>query len=128
VKETVRVGEFEAVLEVRGRHVLSTETGEVTTAVDMRAYLEQVDRFLARTGTTSVVFDARQDGAPRRGDKETRDVRWDWLQTTKRARQVAVIAEQEIAQTRINMTARARKVNVRAFLDFEGAERWLEDA
>ena len=125
--ETFQVGEFSAVLEPRGRHLLCTETGECRDAAELTTYLAQIERLLARTNTTRVLFDARKDAAPRRGDKETRDARWEWIRTSPRAKQIAVIAENEIAMTRINMTARANKVALRAFLDFESAEAWLDE-
>src|SRR5690349_9917813 len=104
-------------MSTRGTHVLSVEAGEIATADEMQRYLAVLERFVERAGVKRVIFDARRDGPPRRGDKETRDVRWDHLATKTRITRSAVIVESEIAQTRVNMTARSRKVLLQAFLD-----------
>jgi len=114
-------------MSLEGAHVLTAERGELTTAEEMRAYLAALEHFVERAGVTSVLFDARNDGAPRAGDKATRDVRWDYLAKRTRITRSAVVAESEIAQTRINMTARAHGVTLRAFLDHESAEKWLAE-
>lgn len=127
MRETFELGEFNATITDEGSHVLSVEIGEVLTAEDMRRYLAALERFVTRTTITRVLFDARRDAPPRRGDKETREVRWDHLANRTRIVHSAVLVDSEIAQTRVNMTARAHKVSLQAFLDRPSAERWLKE-
>lgn len=127
MRDVFSLGEFTATLTDEGTHVLTVEVGEVQTAEEMRRYLEALERFVGRATSARVLFDARRDGPPCRGDKETREVRWDHLSKKTRITHSAVIVDSELAQTRVNMTARANKVALQAFLDLPSAERWLKD-
>ena len=126
--ETFDAAPFRAVMSARGAHVLTVEHGETASGADMRTYMIALERFVRRAGVGSVLFDARRDGAPRSGDEETREARWAFLAATTVITRSAVVADNDLAQMRINMTARARGVTLRAFLDFPSAEKWLAEA
>lgn len=125
--ETFEIDGFTATLTDEGTYVLTVEVGEVMTGEAMHRYLEALERFVARAGRSRVLFDARHDGPPRVGDKETREVRWAHLSGATRITCSAVVVDSDIAQTRVNMTARARKVTLQAFVHRRDAERWLSE-
>jgi hypothetical protein len=127
VNETFEIDEFSATMSDEGTYVLTVEVGELMTGEAMRRYLQALERFVDAAGATRVLFDARRDGPPRAGDRETREARWDHLAGRTVITCSAVVVESEIAQARVNMTARARKVVLQAFVDRPSAERWLRE-
>lgn len=118
-------GDFSAELEPGTGYLLVVEHGQLGSADAMVAYLDEVERHAQRAGVERALFDARQDPPPTRGDESVGLARWDYWADKTRLSAIAVLFKSEIAEARVNMTARARRVNVRAFLDRTAAEEWL---
>ena len=127
MQEAFALGEFTATFTVERGFVRAVEIGELQTGAEMRQYLAALETFIGRAGVTSVLFDARRDGPPRRGDQDTREARWSHLARGSRIVRSAVVVDGELTVTRINMTARARKVALQAFASTAAAEAWLRD-
>lgn len=125
VPVTFESGEFVATFSVSDGYVRTTEVGELMTGAEMRRYMAALERFVVEAGVTSVLFDARRDGPPRVGDQETREARWQHLAGPSRIARSAVVVESDLAVARVNMTARARKVVLQAFVEPGAALAWL---
>ncbi len=125
MRELYQIGDFRAEIESREGYILIAETGRIDEAEAMRQYLEVIRLFGARTGHTRVLFDAREPLASAPGDLGARDARWDFFCGQRRLTRHAVVVASELAMMRVNMTARSKRAQVRAFLDLEGAHRWL---
>lgn len=126
-----------ALLEVCADHVRVVEAGDPASAEEMTRYLEAIERFLRAAGRAALLVVAQKAAAPPSDAKPhapstplspewkaIREARWRGLARSS-AKRIAVIVDDPLALTRVQMAALAVRAPVRAFLSEEEAVAWF---
>ncbi|HWB74238.1 MAG TPA: hypothetical protein VG755_04770 [Nannocystaceae bacterium] len=85
---------------------------------------EEIERRATAGGVAKVLFDYRKVGSH---DEAVRTSMWDWAARTSFVAMALIVAN-DLTRVRMNMTAVAQKVRMRAFLHEPDAVGWLEGA
>lgn len=117
-----------AVFRREARFLRVEERGDPTDADEMTRYFAAIDRALGVAGVAALLIVAQQTGERPLSPhwKAIRDARWKAL-ATSRAKRIAVLVDDELGASRVQMTAVAMKAPVRAFLDEPTAIAWLTE-
>lgn len=120
------MGEGYALFRRGPRFLRVEECGDPLDADEMTRYFAAIERVLAVTNLTCLLIVAQKTGANPLSPhwKSLREARWKAL-ASSRAKRIAVLVEDDLGISRVQMTAVAKKAPVRAFLDEVTAIAWL---
>jgi hypothetical protein len=110
-------------------HVRAEEHGHPATVEEMNRYSAAVERVLTDRGLQATLILAEKQALDATAPRwiPIRAARWRALGSS-RARRIAVVVEDDLAVTRVQMTAVAERAPVRAFLREADALNWLRAA
>lgn len=109
------------------KYVRVEEHGDPRDADEMTRYFAAIERTLAADGLDAMLIVAQKQAANAMSPhwKPIREARWKAL-SSSRAKRIAVLVEDELAVTRVQMTAVSMKAPVKAFRNEAAAIAWLE--
>lgn len=106
------------------RYVRVEEHGNPADAEEMTRYFAAVERGAAPLGALLIVAQKTGDRPLSPHWKAIRDARWKAL-AASRIKRIAVLVDDELGASRVQMTAVSLKAPVRAFVDESAAIAWL---
>lgn len=125
-----------AFLEVGPGYVRVIEEGDPATAAEMTRYLDAIERFLRSAGLSALLVVAQKTAGVAAGAaqapatplspewKAIREARWQGLARSS-AKRIAVVVDDPLALTRVQMAALAVRAPARPFLSETDAAEWL---
>jgi hypothetical protein len=124
-----RLSSGHALLVPEATYLRVEEHGDPGSASEMTRYFDAIERALALHQLTALLIVAPRQAPDATSPKwiPIRAARWKAL-CASRARRIAVVVEDDLAATRVKMTAIAEKAPVRPFLREADAVAWLTNA
>ena len=128
LEERYPLGDGYALLRRQMRYLRVEEHGDPLSADEMTRYFAAIEHALAAARLDALLIVAQRTGERPLSPhwKDIREARWKALAESA-ARRIAVIVDDELGQSRVQMTAVAMKAPVRAFLSQQAAIEWLSD-
>jgi hypothetical protein len=115
-----------AELTPRSRHLHVVEHGFVGSVENMGAYLDHTLALAKQHGLAHVLVDTRDTSLPSPGEARWKDIReLRWRRVAESGLTFAFVVADDIAATRVSMTARGSGAHARGFVDVAAAMAWL---
>lgn len=128
LEERYPLGEGYALFRRQMRYLRVEEHGDPLDSDEMTRYFAAIEHVLAAARLDALLIVAQRTGDRPLSPhwKAIREARWKALGESA-ARRIAVIVDDELGQSRVQMTAVAVKAPVRAFLSQQAAIEWLSE-
>ena len=125
-EERYPLGDGYALFRRGVRFLRVEEFGNPLDADEMTRYFAAIERSLVAAHLSGLLIVAQRTGANPLSPHwvAIREARWKAL-ASSRAKRIAVLVEDDLGISRVQMTAVAKKAPVRAFLDEASAIAWL---
>lgn len=107
---------------VRPKYLLVRYEGQVETVAIAEQWFEHLDGLLREHALSRILWDSRPAlGHP----PEVRARIWAWLEAAEVLKRSSIVVQSDMLRLSANLTGLGGTLALKAFADFEDAERWL---
>jgi hypothetical protein len=114
-----------ATLTPRAEYLLVVEHGTLSMLDEVNRYTNELEAAATRFELRRLLVDARSETTDTAGHAEARAAMWRWMKSQRAFEMIGFVLVDPMMIARVNMTALAEKLPVRAFDAVAEGHRWL---